>query len=251
MQHQKSSFSLMIKTGLTEIQRDARTFFFTLLFPFFFLGMFAAMNFAIPPTEDMGLSFLEYLFPGILVFALVSIGISGTTVPIVEMRSKGILKTLKMTPLKPESFILSQIVVRFILSFFQISIFTILGFILGYIELGNIIPFILISLLGMMMILIFGFFFANFFNNIEVASGLLNALVVPLLMVSGTLLPIYILPDVVQKFIYIVPFTYLTDLYHSSLFGKEGEFSNFINIGVILSISLVFFYLTKKTFKWT
>lgn len=245
------SFKLLVKTGLTEIIREPRLMFFSLLFPLFFLGLFGIMDTVIVPSEEMELSFLQYLFPGLLIFALVSIGLLGTSVPLIEMRVKGILKTLKSTPLKIETFILSQIVVRFILSIFQIGFFTLLGFFLGYIKLKHIIPFVLISLLGMVMILTFGFFFGNFFKNVEVASGVLSIFMVPLLMMSGALLPQDILPDSLQKAAYVIPFTYLTDLYHYVLFGMEGLVSNLASVGIIVGVSAIFFYLTIKTFRWT
>lgn len=248
---QSLSFKLLVKTGLTEIIRDPKTLFFTLLFPFFFLGMFGVMDSVIVPSKELNVSFLEYLFPGILVFALVSIGLIGTSVPIIEMRVKGILKTLKITPLKLETFVLSQIVVRFILSICQILFFTLLGFVLGYIELKHVIPFISISLLGMVMILTIGFFFGNFFNNVELASGVLSSFMVPLLMLSGALLPTHILPESIQNISYVIPFTYLIDLYHHTLFGIEGSVSTLAGISIIFLVSFVFFYFTVKTFKWT
>jgi ABC-2 type transport system permease protein len=213
--------------------------------------MFGTMSVIIQPSTGMGLSFLEYLYPGILIFALFSIGLIGTSVPLIEMRKNDILKTLRTTPLKIEVFILSQITVRFILAIFQILFFAILGVILGYIKFAHIIPFILISLLGMIMILTIGFFFGNFFKNEEVASGILPFVMMPLLFLSGALLPSQILPESVQNVAYVIPITYLTDLYHHILFDFKGRVPDIVAILIILAVSLVFFILSKKTFRWS
>ncbi|MFB7155427.1 ABC transporter permease [Lysinibacillus sp. NPDC056232] len=246
----KLSMKYLISTGLKEIYREPKVFFFTLLFPFFFLLMFGGMSFIIEPSDDLGLSFIEYEFPGILIFALLSVGFLGTSVPLIEMRQKGILKTLRTTPLKESTFIISQIMVRFILGIMQILFFTLLGFIMNFITLSNIVPFILIGMLGLVMILTLGFLFGGLFNNAELASGVLSFGMVPLVMLSGAMLPLYILPDVVKSISYFIPFTYLTELFHQVLFDLDVKFSILVNLSIIIGVTLIIFYLTKRTFRW-
>lgn len=157
----KVAVKYLVSTGVKEIYREPKIFFFSLLFPFFFLAMFWGMSMVIDPSVELGLSFIEYLFPGILIFALLSVGFLGTSVPLIEMRQKGILKLLRTTPLDESTFIFSQILVRFILGIMQILIFTILGFIMGLVSFENVIPFIFIGLLGLVMILTLGFLFGG------------------------------------------------------------------------------------------
>ncbi|WP_042224259.1 ABC transporter permease [Oceanobacillus manasiensis] len=247
----KVALKYLVSSGMKGIYRDPKIFFFSLLFPFFFLAMFGGMSIVIEPSEELGLSFIEYLFPGILIFALLSIGFMGTSVPLIEMRQKGILKTLNTTPLNEFTFILSQILVRLILGFMQILIFTILGFFMGFISLGNVLPFILIGLIGLLMILTLGFLFGGIFNNTEVASGVLSFGMVPLAMLSGAMLPLHILPDVFDTISYFIPFTYLAELFHEVLFDLDVKLPMFGNIIVLLVLSAAFFLLTKFTFRWT
>ncbi|NWO15012.1 ABC transporter permease [Virgibacillus sp.] len=247
----KVAVKYLVSTGVKEIYREPKIFFFSLLFPFFFLAMFWGMSMVIDPSVELGLSFIEYLFPGILIFALLSVGFLGTSVPLIEMRQKGILKLLRTTPLDESTFIFSQILVRFILGIMQILIFTILGFIMGLVSFGNVIPFILIGLLGLVMILTLGFLFGGVFNNTEIASGVLSFGIFPLVMLSGAMLPLYILPDAFDTISYFIPFTYLTELFHEVLFDLDVKLSVFGNIIVLVIISAVFFFLTKLTFRWT
>lgn len=246
----KLAMKYLISTGLKEIYREPKIFFFTLLFPFFFLLMFGGMSFIIEPSQELGLSFIQYEFPGILIFALLSVGFLGTSVPLIEMRQKGILKVLRTTPLKETTFIISQIMVRFILGVVQIVIFTLLGFIMNFISLSNIVPFILIAMLGLIMILCLGFLFGGLFNNAELASGALSLGMIPLVMLSGAMLPLYILPDVFDSISYFIPFTYLAELFHQVLFDLDVKFSVLINITIIIGMTLVIFFLTKRTFRW-
>lgn len=245
------SIKYLVLTGLKEVYREPKLFFFSMLFPFFFLLMFGGMSYIIEPSVELGLTFIEYLFPGILIFALLCVGFLGTSVPLIEMRQKGILKTLRTTPMDVSTFILSQIIVRFILGVIQIIIFTLLGIIMGFISLGNSLPFVLIGMLGLVMILTLGFLFGGIFHNVEVASGVLSFAIVPLVMLSGAMLPLYILPDVFDTISYFIPFTYLTALFHEVLFNIDAPLSIMGNILIIMVISVILFFLSRRTFKWT
>lgn len=89
------------------------------------------------------------------------------------------------------------------------------------------------------------------FNNTEIASGVLSFGIFPLVMLSGAMLPLYILPDAFDTISYLIPFTYLTELFHEVLFDLDGKLSVFGNTIVLVIISAVFFFLTKWTFRWT
>ncbi len=84
----KKTIILLIKTGFNEIIRDPKIFFFIMIFPVMFLGIFAGISSVIHKSKQMNISMLEFMFPGILIFALLSTGLFGTTLPLVEMRKK-------------------------------------------------------------------------------------------------------------------------------------------------------------------
>lgn len=54
-----------------------------------------------------------------------------------------------------------------------------------------------VSLLGMAMILTLGFIHGNLFHSVEITSGVFGALVAPILMLSGVLFPLHILPNII------------------------------------------------------
>lgn len=241
----------LTKTGLLELVRESRSFFFILIFPLFFLGMFWGMSLIIPPSEELGISLIEFMFPGILILALVSTGILGTSMPLIEMRQKGTIRLLQVTPLKKETFIVSQIIVRFILASVQIILFLVIGFFMDLINFSAIVPMFAASLLGMAMILTFGFIFGSIFKSAEVVGGLIGGLMAPVLMLSGVLFPLYILPSVFETIAKFIPFTYLGDLMRSiTLSNLEPMYSSHINIIVVLACTLLFFLIAKYTFKW-
>lgn len=252
--HQINSFNgyrQLTRAGITEIIREPKLMFFILIFPLVFLLFFGFMGKMVPASESMGLEFFEFMFPGLLIFALMSIGLLGTSTPIVEMRQKGILRMFELSPLGKTTFILAQISIRYILSVIQITLFMILGLLFGFISFGNIIPIILLSLLGVGLMLTLGFLFGSIFKSSEVTSGILAGVSAPLLMLSGVLLPFSLLPDIIEKIAMFIPFTYLGDAMRQIFFPDiPGEYSLLTDITVILGFTLVVYFISVKTFKW-
>jgi ABC-2 type transport system permease protein len=244
-------YKQLTKAGLTEIIREPKLMFFILIFPLVFLLFFGVMGQMVPSSESMGLEFFEFMFPGLLIFALMSIGLLGTSTPIVEMRQKGILRMFELSPLGKTTFILAQISIRYILSVVQITFFMILGLFFGYISLSNIVPIILLSLLGVGLMLTLGFLFGSIFKSSEVTSGILAGVSAPLLMLSGVLLPFSLLPDIIEKVALFIPFTYLGDAMRQIFFTDlPGEYSLLTDISVIIGFTLVVYLISVKTFKW-
>jgi ABC-2 type transport system permease protein len=244
-------YSQLTKAGLTEIIREPKLMFFILIFPLLFLVFFGTMGQMVPSSESMGLEFFEFMFPGLLIFALMSIGLLGTSTPIVEMRQKGILRMFELSPLGKTTFILAQISIRYILSIIQITLFMILGLFFGYISLSNIVPIILLSLLGVGLMLTLGFLFGSIFKSSEVTSGVLAGVSAPLLMLSGVLLPFSLLPDIIEKAAMVIPFTYLGDAMRQIFFPEfPGKYSLITDITVLIGFTLVVYFISVKTFKW-
>jgi ABC-2 type transport system permease protein len=247
----KKAVTSLVRTGIVEIMRDFKIFFFILIFPVLFLAIFGLVSLAIPKSQELNLSMLDFMFPGILIFALVSTGFFGTSLPLIEMRKAGTMRLLKLTPLTAGEFVVSQIIVRLILAVAQIALFLVLGFLLQIIRVSDVLPLLAVSLIGMIMILNIGFFFGGFMRSVEIAGGILGALAAPLLMFSGVLLPFYILPDILEDIAYFIPFTYFGDALRQILFDNlDSQLNIYLDLLAIIGFSLLFFALTLMTFKW-
>lgn len=248
---QSHAIKQLVRMGLLELLREPRTLFFILIFPLMFLGMFWGISLAVPESEDLGFSMIEYMFPGILILALFSTGVLGTSIPLIELRKKGTIRLLQVTPLPKETFIVSQVIVRFILAIAQIILFLIIGFLMNLVTFSVMVPLFLASLLGMAMVLMLGFIFGSIFNSPEVAGGLLGGLFAPVLMLSGVLFPLHILPGAFETFAKFIPFTYIGDLTRSiTLPNFETMHSASLNIVVVVGCTLVLYFIAKFTFKW-
>jgi len=246
----KEAFRRLTKSGLTEIFREPRLFFFTMIFPLLFLGLFGFMSLMMPPDASSGLTFFQFEFPGILVFSLMSVGILGTAIPIIEMRQKGTLRLFQVTPLSTSTFILSSITIRLILSLGQIVLFLVLGGVFRYVSISTILPVFLISLLGIIVMITLGFFLSGLFKHVEIASGLLSGLMAPVLMISGVLLPLSIMPKVMRTVAEFIPFAYLADAIRQVMFHVREFFPIEVELLILAAFAVVCYGLARWSFHW-
>lgn len=248
---ESETYKKLVKTGILELVREPKSLFFILIFPLLFLAMFSVMGSIIPKSNSSELSFLEFMFPGILVFALLSTGLFGTAVPLVEMRKNGILRLFQITPLKKGTFIVSQITVRLLLACVQVMVFLLIGLALNLFKINQFFSVLATSLLGMAMILTLGFLLGGIFKSVELTGGLLGALSAPLLMLSGVLLPLRLFPKAFEIVSMFIPITYLGDLIRTVMYPSvESLHPVYINISAMVLFTIIFYFICKVTFKW-
>lgn len=79
-----------------ELLRDPMTTGLGMVFPMSFIAMFLLLP-DLPQPEGR-ISALAFGLPAILIFASLSLGLTGTAAPIVQLRKDGVLRSLGMTP---------------------------------------------------------------------------------------------------------------------------------------------------------
>nr|WP_263314244.1 ABC transporter permease [Mammaliicoccus sp. Marseille-Q6498] len=241
----------LIRVGIREIVRDKKLFFFILIFPLMFLAMFVSLGKMLKMPSQMTIHFDEFMFPGILIFALLGIGLYGTTSPLVDYRKNNTFKILETTTISKPIFILSQLSVRLIIGICQISLYLIIGAFLGYVNLSNLISTLLVSSLILIIMIMIGIFFGGIFNSSDLAIGLLAGLSGPILMLSNVMLPLDIFPMNFKYIAQIFPFAYMGDLLRSALYDNYvNEYSYLKSMSIILISILVLIFITIKTFKF-
>ncbi|EOB1268174.1 ABC transporter permease [Staphylococcus pseudintermedius] len=235
--------------GLREIIRDKKLFFFISIFPLMFLIMFVILGKTLPESNYMTIQFDEFMFPGVLIFALLSIGLYGTTAPLIEYRKNNTFKIFETTSLNKFIFILSLLSVRVIIGIFQISIFFLIGFVFEYINFHNIILTFLISTVILSFMIALGIFLGGIFNSSEIALGVLSFLSAPILMISNVLIPIDIFPETFKNITHLLPFAYMGDLLRGFMFDDYTlEYSYLRSFLVIIISFILVIFISIKTF---
>jgi ABC-2 type transport system permease protein len=201
--------------------------------------------------NENSLSAFDYTFAGLLGFSLIGMGIFGPVNVFPELKKMGILRRLSTTPLRVWQYFLSTVIAQAaigIVSFTALFVVAIFVFHLDIV--GNWLELIVFLLLGMVTILGIGLALGGWAKNERQAAPLSNIIVFPMMFLSGTFFPRYLMPDWLQHVSAFLPLTPIID--GIRLIATEGK--NFIDIlpqiGLIGAWLVVIYIIAFRVFRW-
>lgn len=157
-------------------------------------------------SED--LEYADFLMTGQIALAIAQGGLFGM-VGMVEMRRKGLLKRLRMTPVKMGLLGLSGMLVRFILGVIQILILTAIG--AGFFGVNlhiDAATLIVAFFVGALAFNALGYLFSSFSKTMESYMGVANISSFLMMFLSGIFFPTSGFPDWLKAVSEVLPLTY-------------------------------------------
>lgn len=182
--------------AVRQVRYEQRTFwrnpvsaFFAFLFPIIFLVVFATLfkDSTIRLANGAKVNFDDYYIPALTAFGVIGACFTNIASSLSIRRDSGVLKRLRGTPLPPSVFMLgvvgSSIVVSLLL--------TLLTVVFGVLVYGvhvpvHIGPLILTLAVGAMSFCALGLAMTVVIPNAEAAPAIVNAVLLPLVFISGT-----------------------------------------------------------------
>jgi len=203
------------------------------------------------PTQNKSLSRFDYAFAGLLGFSIVGLGIFGPINVFPELKKQGILRRLHTTPLRVWQYFVSTamsqatvgLVAMAVLFLFAVTLFNLQ-------VVGNYIEIILFLILSIVTILGIGLAVGGWAHNERQAAPLGNIVVFPMLFLSGTFFPRYIMPEWLQSVSNWLPLTPIIE--GVRLLITEGKhlvdiLPQIALIGVWL---IVIYIIAFRVFRW-
>ena len=154
------------------------------------------------------LGYYDFLLPGFVAMGVMTYAIIGLASVISVYREQKILKRIMATPLRVRTFFTAQIVAYLILSVGQAAIILAAGiFLFGANVYGSYLYLGLLVIAGNIVFLNLGFIVGAFSNTVSAASGLGNAVAMPMMFLSGTFFPTDNMPSIVASVVRFLPLT--------------------------------------------
>jgi ABC-2 type transport system permease protein len=198
-----------------------------------------------------GLSTFDYVFAGLLGFSIVGLGIFGPVNVFPELKKQGILRRLHTTPLRVWQYFLANAVSQSVVGLISVAIQFVVAITVFHLKLeGNIIELALFIILGIITILGIGLAVGGWAKNEQQAAPLANIIVFPMLFLSGTFFPRFLMPQWLQNASAILPLTPVID--GIRLIATEGK--GLLDLGPqigLLTIWIVIIYAVAfRIFRW-
>lgn len=198
-----------------------------------------------------GIRYIDFLIPGLLAMGIMNSCVWGISWYLIELRMKKLLRRMVATPMKKSSFILSHFITRLCLTLFESCILVFFAWIFFGLEItGNLFALGLVYLSGILAFGGIGLVLASRTQSTHVGNGLINAVVLPMTIVSGIFFSYQSFPEWMIRIIKILPLTMLSDSVRA-IFNQGAGFQEILlPCTVLTSIGLLFYSLGLKIFKW-
>jgi ABC-2 type transport system permease protein len=202
-------------------------------------------------VNDNKLTAFDYTFSGLLGFSIIGIGIFGPINVFPELKKQGILRRLHTTPIRVWQYFMSTMFSQAITGIVAIGIqFAVAISVFNLHVTGNYLEIILFTILSIFMILGIGLAIGGWAKNERQAAPLSNIIVFPMMFLSGTFFPRYLMPDWLQHVATYLPLTPVID--GLRLLTTEGQHLLQIGpqLGEIGLWMVVVYFVAFRVFRW-
>ncbi|MDO8335571.1 MAG: ABC transporter permease [Candidatus Saccharibacteria bacterium] len=201
--------------------------------------------------KQKSLSPFDYAFAGLLGFAIIGMGIFGPVNVFPELKKMGILRRLSTTPLKVWQYFLSTMIGQAIVGLLALFIMFIVAILVFHLKVvGNYVELVLFLIFSITLILGIGLALGGWAKNERQAAPLTNIIVFPMMFLSGTFFPRFLMPEWLQNISAFLPLTPVID--GIRLITTEGKhlFELGPQIGLMAIWMVVIYAIAFKVFRW-
>jgi len=201
--------------------------------------------------KSKNLKYIDFLLPGLLAMSLMMGGVVGIATGVTTLREKGVLKRLLLTPLKPATFFIAQIITRMLVALGQTAIMILLGILVyGLHFFGDIFTLTIVICFGATVFLVLGLVMSGIAKSVETVEPMSRALTMPMIFLSGVFFPTELMPSWLQPISKAMPLYYMAESLRKVV--TEGaslaSISNYLL--VLFAWGVAGLLLTAKTFRW-
>lgn len=210
-----------------------------------------AANSEIKPLTIKGTRYIDFLVPGLITMGVMMSCMWGISYGIIEKRSKKLLRRLVATPMRKSHFLIALITVRITMNLIEslvLLLFSLFAFKMSV--QGDLSALILLYLAGNIAFSGIAVLFSSHTSNTEVGNGLINAVVMPMMVLSGIFFSYHNFPDWSIGVIKYLPLTMMTDGIRSIFNEGAGYNEVAMPILILTAMGALFFSAGLKIFKW-
>jgi len=193
-------------------------------------------------TEVEGLSYLEFIAPGILASsAMWATTFECSYNSFIRLEVQKTYHAIVTTPVSLDEIVLGDIVFGAFKSFFYGSIFLLVLFFLGYVSspLALLVPAVLV-LTGLVFAQL-SMIWTSVAPNMELFSYYFTLFITPMFLFSGIFFPVENMPLLVRRLAWLTPLYHSVELCRGLITGRVDAL-HWANLSVLLLLSLLLFY---------
>ncbi len=202
-------------------------------------------------VEESGGRYVDFLFPGILGLNLMGSSMWAIGFSIVVARKRKMLKRLAATPMRRSQFVLSYFLSRLVFLVFEIGILLLFAKLIFRVENhGSTLLLACVALLGAAAFAAVSLVIAARAQSLEAAYGWMNAIQLPMWLLSGSFFSYERFPELVHPYIRVLPLTALNDALRAVMNEGAGAREIWMEVGILAAVAAVGFAVSQRVFRW-
>jgi len=210
-----------------------------------------ALKTEINPLTLKGVRYIDFLVPGLIVFGLMGSILWGFSYTIIEWRSKKLLRRMVATPMRKSNFLIALMLVRTAMNLIEAVIIFVAVWLLFDISIqGNIGALFVLFLAGNLAFSGVAVLISCNTSKTEVGSGLINAVQMPMMILSGIFFSYHNFPEWSIGFIKLLPLTALADGFRAIFNEGAGWMETLVPTAALTLFGLICFAIGLKRFRW-
>jgi ABC-2 type transport system permease protein len=178
------------------------------------------------------------------------VGLTALPITSATRRETGVLRRFSATPLRPLTYFLTDVLAPFMMTLLGILLLFLVGTV-GYnvrFE-GNFFSLLVGVCLGAIAFFSLGYTLVGLVPSTRAVTLIGNVVLYPLMLFSGALVPLEVMPESVQTISRYLPLTHLVDLLRGLWFGEAwGDLIT--QVVVLVVIGIIGMLIVALTFRW-
>jgi ABC-2 type transport system permease protein len=193
--------------------------------------------------------FIEFFIPGIIAMAVMTASLFGTVNVNTELRQKGVIRKLSTTPITRTDWILANILYQFLLAVISTILMLLVSYAVFHVSLqiNAWLPVFLV--LDVFAFVGIGMILTRFVREAQSAAAAANAIMFPMMFLSGSFFPIEMMPGFLQTLARILPLYYVNEGLRASMVFVDNM-AALRNSAIIGVFAAVVFILGIFATKW-
>ena len=205
----------------------------------------------IAPLTLKGVRYIDFLIPGLIAFGLMSSLLWGISYTMIECRSQKLLRRLIATPMKKSNYLIAIMFVRMVMNAAEAIILILFAWLLFDIRIqGSLSALVVLFVAGNLAFTGVAVLLSCRTSKTETGTGLINAIQMPMMLLSGIFFSYHNFPDWSIGVIKLLPLTALADGLRA-IFNEGAGWLQIAMPTVALSLlGVVCFVVGMRWFKW-
>ncbi len=207
-------------------------------------------------TEDLevterGSRYVDFLLPGLIGLNIMGSSMWGLGFVLVMARVRKLLKRLAATPMRRAHYLFAMVLARLVYLSLELTALLLFGwFVFDVGVAGSLASVVVIAILGAACFTGLALLVGSRPTSIEAASGLMNFVMLPMWVLSGSFFSYQRFPEVVQPAIRLLPLTALNDAMRAIMNEGSSLAAVWQPILVLTIWGVVSFLVALKIFRW-